>query len=52
VGDVEGVNDPVTVSVLDIPPSSACIAKIGMIEINIWSPLKTLDWVERDVSGA
>jgi hypothetical protein len=35
VGDVGGVNDLVTVSVLDIPPSNACIAKIGMMEINI-----------------
>jgi hypothetical protein len=46
VGDVGGVNDLVTVSVLDIPPSSACIAKIGMTEINISSCLETFDWVK------
>jgi hypothetical protein len=43
-------SDLVTVSVLDIPPSSACIAKIRMMEINIGSRLKTLDWVESETS--
>jgi hypothetical protein len=50
---LEMYDDLVTVSVLDIPPSSACIAKICIMEINIsrlgWGKYcsarkKALDW--------
>jgi hypothetical protein len=31
---------------LDIPSLSASIAKIGMMEMDIWSCLKTFDWAK------